>query len=202
MTLGFWVLASNLLVLYERMGRAWRPALLRTAPSGFFGMVVAHIGIGLFVMGVTMVSAYEVEKDVSMAPGDQFTVGDNTFTFQGVEGRTGPNFTAQKGRIEVSLANGRSLILHPEKRAYAAGSQPMTEAAIDPGLTRDLYVSLGEPLGNNAWAVRIYYKPYIRLIWLGCIFMALGGLLGAADKRYRSEKLRVTERLGEASARS
>ena len=77
----------------------------------------------------------------------------------------------------------------------------MTEAAIDPGLTRDLYVSLGEPLGNNAWAVRIYYKPYIRLIWLGCIFMAFGGLLGAMDKRYRSETFRVAERLGTASVR-
>ena len=193
LTVGFWVIASTLLAPYERMGRRWRPNLLRSAPSGFFGMITAHVGIGLFVIGVTMVSAYEVERDISMSPGDEFAVAGNVFTFQGVDGYEGPNYTAQRGRVEVTPDGGRSLILKPEKRAYGAGSQPMTEAAIDAGLTRDLYVSLGEPLGGNAWAVRIYYKPFIRFIWLGCLFMAVGGLLGAMDKRYRAERLALRE---------
>ncbi len=196
MMLAFWVVLASLLPLVERMGRRWRPAMLANAPVGFYGMVVAHAGVGLFIAGVTMVSAYEVEKDISMAPGESFSVAGNVFTFQGVESRPGPNYTAQRGRVEVATDAGRTLILKPEKRAYGPGSQPMTEAAIDPGLTRDLYVSLGEPLGDDTWAVRIYYKPYIRLIWLGCLFMAFGGLLGAADKRYRSERLALTENLG------
>jgi cytochrome c-type biogenesis protein CcmF len=200
MVVGFWVITSNLLALYERMGRRWRPELLRSAPLGFYGMVVAHVGIGLFIIGVTMVSAYEIERDIAMAPGDTYQVHTNTFIFQGVEGRMGPNFSAQRGRIEVELESGRSLILHPEKRTYSRSSQPMTEAAINPGLTRDLYVSLGEPLGGNAWAVRIYYKPYIRFIWLGCIFMAIGGLLGALDKRYRLERVTARETIADARA--
>ncbi|KAA3619129.1 MAG: hypothetical protein DWQ08_15790 [Proteobacteria bacterium] len=200
MTLGFWVISSNLLSLVQRMGYRWRPALLRSAPIGFYGMIVAHIGIGLFVIGVTMVSAYEFEKDLSMSPGDRFEVGENTFIFQDVRGYTGPNYVAQRGSVEVELEGGGILILHPEKRSYGAGAQTMTEAAIDAGLTRDLYVSLGEPLGGNAWAVRIYYKPYIRFIWLGFVFMALGGMMGAADKRYRTERLKVAERERTAGA--
>ena len=147
-----------------------------------------------------MVSAYEVEKDISMSPGDEYVVGDNVFLFQGVEPYNGPNFAAQRGRIEVTLGSGRSLILNPEKRTFMRETNPMTEAAIDPGLTRDLYVSLGEPLGNEAWAVRIYYKPYIRFIWLGCLFMAFGAMFGAMDKRYRLE--RVTAREAIAGARA
>ncbi|GJL80445.1 MAG: c-type cytochrome biogenesis protein CcmF [marine bacterium B5-7] len=193
MSLGFWVILSNLLSLWERMGRRWRPGLLASAPFGFYGMLIAHIGIGIFTIGVTMVSAYQVEKDISMAVGDQYEVGGYEFTFKGVEGYRGPNYVAQEGRVKVLMPSGREILLEPEKRSYGQGSSPMTEAAIDPGLTRDLYVSLGESLGNDSWAVRIYFKPYIRLIWLGCLFMAFGGLLGAADRRYRSQRVMVKE---------
>jgi len=191
LTVGFWVIISNITVLMERMGHRWRPALLRSAPIGFYGMVSAHVGVGLFVIGVTMVSTWEVEKDISMKPGDTFTVGDYVFEFNNVTGHSGPNYIAQRGDIRVTLPNGEEIQLRPEKRNYQSG-QPMTEAAIDPGLSRDLYVSLGEPLGNDAWAVRIYFKPYIRLIWLGCLVMSFGALLGALDPRYRNVGQRRT----------
>ncbi len=201
MVLGIWVILSNLVSISERMGNRWHPALLLRAPASFFGMVLAHIGIGVFVIGVTLVSAYEVEKDLGMAPGDVFTVGDYQFEFKGVDALRGPNYTAQRGRVTVVFKDGSKLDLRPEKRSYGERSQPMTEAAIDPGLTRDLYVSLGEPLGDGTWAVRIYFKPYIRWIWLGCIFMSLGGLLGAMDSRYRSVRRRKTSAATTSSAK-
>ncbi|MFT5115412.1 MAG: cytochrome c-type biogenesis protein CcmF [Parasphingorhabdus sp.] len=185
LSVGLWVIACSAMALLDRMGGTWRPGQLFKAPSGFHGMVVAHTGVGLFIIGVTMVSTFEVEKDLAMAPGDVFEVAGHKFQFNRVDGFQGPNYVAQIGDITASTPSGKNIQLRPEKRSYAGGN-PMTEAAIDPGISRDLYVSLGEPLGKNNWAVRIYYKPYIRLIWLGCLFMAFGGLLGAADKRYRS----------------
>nr|VFJ88420.1 MAG: cytochrome c-type biogenesis protein CcmF [Candidatus Kentron sp. H]VFJ92843.1 MAG: cytochrome c-type biogenesis protein CcmF [Candidatus Kentron sp. H]VFJ94814.1 MAG: cytochrome c-type biogenesis protein CcmF [Candidatus Kentron sp. H] len=150
------------------------------------GMAIAHIGVAVFIVGVTLASALSVERDVRLAPGDTKTLAGHQFTFHGVARVLGPNYRAEQGDIRVSR-NGREIArLRPEKRTYLGREQPMTEAAIDPGFTRDIYVALGEPLGAGAWAVRLYYKPFVRWIWLGPLLMALGGLWAASDRRYRA----------------
>jgi cytochrome c-type biogenesis protein CcmF len=134
-----------------------------------------------------MVRTYEVERDVQMNIGESTTVNGYTFTFRGAIEVPGPNYSAMRGLVEVTR-NGRKVTdMRPEKRVYRVQQNPMTEAAIDPGFTRDLYVSLGEPTTNGAWIVRVYVKPFIDWIWGGCLIMALGGLLAVTDRRYRSK---------------
>jgi cytochrome c-type biogenesis protein CcmF len=134
---------------------------------------------------VTTVKGYEVERDVRMDIGDTVTVGGYLFKFQGTTERTGPNYRASRGTVEVGK-NGRLVeTLHPEKRIYTVQQMPMTEAAIDTGVFGDIYVSLGEPVADGAWSVRVYYKPFVTWIWGGCVLMALGGLLALLDRRYR-----------------
>ncbi|HEB81097.1 MAG TPA: c-type cytochrome biogenesis protein CcmF, partial [Chromatiales bacterium] len=154
-------------------------------PRHVLGMALAHFGIGVFVLGVTLTGTGSLEKDVNMAPGDSVTLAGYTFRFEGVTKVRGPNYTATQGAVAVSRAGRRVALLHPQKRIYIVQTGPMTDAGIQSGLFRDLYVSLGEPTGDGAWAMRIYYKPMVRWIWLGALFMALGGLLAAADRRYR-----------------
>ncbi len=167
-----------------------------SAPPSFWGMQLAHLGVAVFVVGVTMVGGYQEERDVRMGPGDTVTIASYTFTFVGIREAEGPNYVASIGDVDVS-ENGKILRrLNPEKRNYHTSSMPMTEAAIDAGFTRDVYVSLGEPLDGGAWAVRVYYKPFVDWIWFGCLFMALGGLLAASDRRYR---LRVKSAAGHVS---
>jgi cytochrome c-type biogenesis protein CcmF len=128
----------------------------------------------------------EVERDVRMQVGDTTSIGALVFTFRGVRELAGPNYRALRGTIDVT-ENGKPIVtLHPEKRHYPATQSTMTEAAIDAGLTRDLYVSLGEAVEGNAWIVRVYVKPFVDWIWGGCLIMALGGLLAATDRRYRA----------------
>jgi cytochrome c-type biogenesis protein CcmF len=149
-------------------------------------MSLAHIGLGVFVIGITLTSTYSVEKDLRMAPGETYTIGGYTFRFDGINQQRGPNYLADTGTITVLRDNQLETVLNPEKRTYLVQQMPMTEAAIDAGLTRDLYVALGEPLGDgSSWAVRLYFKPYVRWIWLGALIMVAGGLLSASDKRYR-----------------
>jgi cytochrome c-type biogenesis protein CcmF len=131
------------------------------------------------------VGGYAEEKDVRMEPGDVASVGGYQFKFMGVRSVDGPNYIAQRGEFQVSKDGGGATVLFPEKRAYRSSSMPMTEAAIDAGITRDVYVSLGEPLEGKAWAVRVYFKPFVDWIWGGCLLMALGGALAMADRRYR-----------------
>ncbi|HEY4732887.1 MAG TPA: cytochrome c-type biogenesis CcmF C-terminal domain-containing protein, partial [Gammaproteobacteria bacterium] len=151
----------------------------------YYGMQLAHLGIAVFIIGVTLVNGYETEKDVRMEVGDTTSVGGYEFRFNGVTAIEGPNYQAKKGFILVSK-NGRVVMeLNPEKRIYNVQQTPMTEAAIDTGLFRDLYVSLGEPVSGGAWSVRIYNKPFVDWVWGGCVLMALGGLLAATDRRYR-----------------
>ena len=161
---------------------------IRANSTSYYGMHLAHIGIAVFVVGVTMVKGFESERDVRMAPGDVVKQDGYEFKFVSIAEAPGPNYQAIVGRFEASK-NGKVIeTLRPEKRTYAASGQTMTEAAISPSLTGDLYVSLGEPVENAtdaAWGVRIYVKPFIDWIWFGCIFMALGGVLAMADKRYR-----------------
>lgn len=189
--LAAWVFASTAAVLLQRLrgepGGGWRSRLAQLSRSSrsWFGMVVAHLGVGVFIVGVTMVKGYEVETDVKMAVGDGVTAGGYRFVFQGVEETTGANFVAVRARIEVQPEGGSPFTMAPEKRLYKVQQMPMTEAAIDVGLTRDLYVSLGEPLDEKTWTVRIYLKPFVDWIWGGALLMALGGLLAASDRRYR-----------------
>ncbi len=164
-------------------------------PRHFWGMHVAHLGVAIFVVGVTMVSGYEEEKDVKMAAGDTVTVAGYTFRFMGVKQVQGPNYMAMQGEVELS-SGGRVLrTLHPEKRNYASSMMPMTEAAIDTGFLRDVYVSLGEAIDRDKpegeWAVRVYYKPFVDWIWGGCILMSLGGLIAILDRRYRNTRRRA-----------
>jgi cytochrome c-type biogenesis protein CcmF len=178
--LAVWIVASSAFQIRARLKSGW-------PPRAYWGMHLAHIGIAVFVVGVTLVKGYEVERDVRMAVGDTVTLGGYTVRLKGVAQVPGPNYMAQRGDIELSK-NGEVLrTLNPEKRSYFSSQMPMTETAIDSGLTRDLYVSLGEPLDaqGSAWSVRVYYKPFIVWIWGGCLLMALGGGLAASDRRYR-----------------
>ncbi len=161
-------------------------------PRHVLGMALAHFGLGVFVLGVTLAGTGSLEKDVNMAPGDSVTLAGYTFRFEGVTKIRGPNYTATQGAVTVSRDGRRVALLHPQKRIYIIQTSPMTEAGIQSGLFRDLYVSLGEPTGDGAWAMRIYYKPMVRWIWLGALFMALGGLLAALDRRYRLAVARST----------
>jgi cytochrome c-type biogenesis protein CcmF len=176
--LAFWIMASGSLQILRqiKLGKPTR---------SFIGMQIAHLGIAIFVIGITMVGAYQEEKDVRMLAGDTVSVGGYQIQLEGVELVPGPNYQAMRGTFTLSKNGVTQAILYPEKRNYFSSTMPMTEAAIDIGLTRDLYVSLGEELGDKAWAVRVYYKPFVDWIWGGCLLMALGGILAMMDKRYR-----------------
>jgi len=126
-----------------------------------------------------------VQRELALAPGQSVTLAGRTFRFDGAQRREGPNYVADHGTVEVTRGDTRVATMHPEKRSYAAGGQVMTESAIDPGLTRDLYAALGEPLGNGSWALRVHVKPFVRWIWLGAALMGLGGFVTATDRRFR-----------------
>jgi cytochrome c-type biogenesis protein CcmF len=164
---------------------------LASLSRSYYAMVVAHLGIAVFVVGVTLVKGYETEQDVRMGIGDTVTVKDYVFTFKGVTPTPGPNYMAAIGLMEVTQSGQLVATLRPEKRMYTVSRMPVTEAAIDVGLLRDLYVSLGESLGNGAWIVRVYHKPFVDWIWGGCVLMAFGGLLAVTDRRYRLERRRA-----------
>ncbi|MEO8202384.1 MAG: heme lyase CcmF/NrfE family subunit [Betaproteobacteria bacterium] len=192
LALAFWIFASGVVNLRERLaslpGR-WIDKLA-SQPGGYYGMLLAHCGVAVFIIGVTLVRTYEVERDVRMAVGDTVAVAGYTFRFEGAQSVRGPNYRAARGTVRV-LREGREVsVLKPEKRIYNATNMPMTEADIDSGLFGDLYVSLGEPVENGAWSVRIYHKPFIAWIWGGCAIMALGGLLALSDRRYRMQARR------------
>ena len=152
----------------------------------FYGMILAHLGVGVFVVGVTMVKGYESEQDLAMKDGDTVTLGEYAFRLDSVESVNGPNYKAARATFTVSRGGKPVSVLHPEKRIYNVQQTPMTEAAIDTGFTRDLYVSLGDPVADGRWLVKVQHKPFIDWIWFGCLIMALGGLLAASDRRYRN----------------
>jgi cytochrome c-type biogenesis protein CcmF len=185
--LACWIFATAGYNLWTRIKPAsgavdWSRAL--SQPRSYYGMLLAHCGVAVFVVGVTMVKGYEVEKDVRMETGDTAHVGGYQFRFDGVAPVPGPNYSALRATVTVTRNGQPVTVLTPEKRNYFSQQMPMTEASINPGLTRDLYVSLGEPVGD-AWVVRVYYKPFVDWIWGGCMLMALGGLFAVSDRRYR-----------------
>jgi len=188
--MAFWIFSSVATDLWERVrpeGKGFAEVRRKAGliPRALVGMMVAHIGVAMFCLGVTMVKTYEVESDVKMAVGDSTTVRGYAFTFKGVKNIQGPNYDATRATIEISRNGSRITELSPEKRVYRVQQNPMTEAAIAPGLTGDLYVSMGEEVEGGAWIVRVYVKPFIDWIWGGCLVMAFGGLLAVTDRRYR-----------------
>jgi cytochrome c-type biogenesis protein CcmF len=204
--LALWVAVSGVVNLRQRVAQLRADnglgtgALLKGLPRGYYGMLLAHAGVAVFIAGVTMVKGYEVEKDVRMQAGDTVGVGAYTFRLDGFVQVPGPNYEATRGLVTV-LKNGKPVrTMFPEKRMYHVQQMPMTEAAIDAGFTRDLYVSLGEPVGNDAWVVRIYHKPFVDWIWGGAFLMALGGVLAITDRRYRLARTIEREAAGAVSA--
>ncbi len=193
--LGLWVTLASLQGLFERLrhrNNKW--VALRSIGAGFWGMTMAHIGIAVFSVGVSLTTIYSVEKDLRMAPGDSYDIAGYNFAFEGVRKAQGPNYRADEGVVEVTKGGEEVTVLAAQKRQYDIQMSIMTEAAIDAGFTRDLYVALGEKIGTDgSWSVRLYYKPFIRWIWLGSLLMGLGGVLAVCDRRYR----RVSERLAQ-----
>jgi len=191
LAMAWWIVFAVATDLVERLkvgsgigGSVWSRA--RQLPRTMLGMMMAHLGVAAFAFGVSMVKTYEVERDLKMDIGDTTEIAGYVFTYRGVREANGPNYAAAQGLVEVTRDGKPVATMRPEKRIYRVQQNPMTEAAINTGFTRDLYVSLGEPVGNTAWIVRVYYKPFVDWIWGGCVLMALGGLLAATDRRYRA----------------
>ncbi|MGZ3158344.1 MAG: heme lyase CcmF/NrfE family subunit [Burkholderiaceae bacterium] len=189
LTLAIWILLATAWHLLQRMRHLpvgtslWKR--MSSQPRSYWGMLVAHAGIGIFVVGVTMVKGMETSKDVSMQVGDTVSAGGYTFRFTGLKDITGPNYIGAQGTFDVTHGDTQLAPMQPEKRLYTVQQMPMTEAAIDRGFTRDLYVSLGEQVNPTTWVVRVQHKPFVSWIWAGCLIIALGGFLAASDRRYR-----------------
>ncbi len=188
LTLALWVIGGLVFDIVARLrgGKQVMAGLARQSLS-YWGMVCAHIGVAVTTIGVCISMTLSVERDVRFEQGQSASVGPYEFRFVRLREHEGANYFATRGYFDVN-ENGKTVAqLHPEKRIYNASRQAMTEAAIAPGLTRDLYVAMGEPLGNGAWAVRVYYKPFVRWIWLGGVLMTIGGVLAISDRRYRRQ---------------
>lgn len=195
--LAAWVLLAGVRDLLDKTRHKGLLKGMVGLSGSYWGMQLAHLGIAVCAIGVVLVSQGSAERDLKLAPGESLELGGYRFVFEGAKHFEGPNFTSDKGTIRVLDGAEEVAVLHPEKRLYTVQGMPMTEAGIDAGITRDLYVALGEPLENGAWAVRVHIKPYVRWIWFGGLMMGFGGLLAAVDKRYRVKvKTRVRDALG------
>lgn len=184
-----WILLATASHMIERLRHApagtslWRR--IRSQPRSYWGMLVAHAGVGIFVLGVTMVKGTETSNDVNMHVGDTTSAGGYVFRFADLQNVNGPNYTAVRGTFDVTRNGTKVTTMTPEKRVFTVQNMPMTEAAIDRGFSRDLYISLGEQGDNGGWVVRVQHKPFVSWIWAGCIIIAFGGFLAASDRRYR-----------------
>ena len=187
--LALWILLATASHLTQRLGHFAAGTSLRnriaSLPLSYWGMLTAHLGIAIFVIGVTLVKGLEVSNDVSMHLGDTTTIGGYVVQLTDMQRVKGPNYLAAQGTFVVSKGTQTVTVLKPEKRVFTVQQMPMTDAAIDRGFTRDLYISLGDAVSDNAWAVRVQVKPFVSWIWAGCIIIALGGLMAASDRRYR-----------------
>ncbi len=173
-----WIVAHSLILLFQRLRQKGSMSL------AFIGMIFAHIGIAVFLLGATVTTQYGVEKDIKMDIDKPITIAGYDFILKSVTPLSGQNYQGNKGHVEVYFEREKIADLRPEKRQYVTG-MPMTEAAIDRSLYRDIYIALGESLEDDSWSLRIYYKPLIRWIWLGGLLIALGALLATFDRRYR-----------------
>ncbi|MBS0343278.1 MAG: heme lyase CcmF/NrfE family subunit, partial [Proteobacteria bacterium] len=196
LVLACWCLASAVASLAAQLRNApdWWKAL-RQLPASYAGMLVAHVGVGVFIAGATLSGSQESMRELPMKPGQSVQLGSYEFRFEGVVPATGPNYDALRGTLVVTRGGRAVATLNPERRLYRSQQMPTTEAAIDSGFTRDLYVALGESLGDERWALRVHVKPLVDWIWAGCILMALGGLLAASDRRYRLRRSRAAAKV-------
>ncbi len=197
--LAFWITASTIAVIVQRLRQSPQRGLaakLSANSAAWYGMIFAHLGIAVFIVGVTMVKSYGIEQNLTMTQGQTVSIGGYDWTFKGVTPVNGPNYSGMAGAIEMRRDGKLLETLRPEKRVYNASGMPMTEAAIDTGFLGDRYVSLGDPVSDQgiagAWAVRIFIKPFVDWIWGGAFLMALGGFIAMSDRRYR---LAVKQRL-------
>ncbi|MDT0635642.1 heme lyase CcmF/NrfE family subunit [Spectribacter hydrogenoxidans] len=182
---GFWAIATAMEELWYRRRTSWS--------RGVLGMTMAHAGVGVMVIGITLVTAFGLDRDASLAVGESKTMAGYRFTFEGTEEQSGPNYVAQVGHVAISDGDGNAIAtVHPEKRRYPTRGNVMTESGVHSNLFRDLYVSLGEPLQQGGWSLRLFYRPFVLWIWLGGLLMMLGGILATTDPRYR--RLRQRER--------
>ena len=184
--LGVWIIVTSVQETWARATHKHGFATgVRKLGNSHWAMILGHVGLAVSIIGIACTQNYSIEKDLRMQAGDRVQFADYEFVFTGIKEKNGPNYDGFKGVLEVHRDGKQVALLKPEKRMYTVSRMPMTEAAIDAGVTRDLYAALGEQLDNGAWAVRIYYKPFVRWIWFGGVFMALGGVLAMLDKRYR-----------------
>ena len=163
-------------------------------------MALAHLGIGVFILGATITSSYTIETDRAATPGDRWEVLGYEFVFRGIRSLDGVNYRATEGEFEVRRDGSLVTVLTPQKRTYRVQQNPMTEAAIDAGWSRHLFVALGDSLGTGAWSLRVQVKPLIRFIWFGPLVMVFGGLLAATDPRYRRKKVTHQVPIGAAAS--
>ena len=191
MALAMWVSLVVLKDLYNQIHPQQGKWQFTKLSLSHVGMTVAHLGIAVTIVGVTLVSSYENEVNVRMSQGDTVNVSGYDVTFNGVIPVQGPNYSAEQGQLEIAKDGEFLSLLQPERRTYMVQTMGMTEAGIDPGLFTDVYVALGDPLQGGAWAIRVHIKPFVRWIWLGAIFMSIGGLFAILDKRYRRRKVVV-----------
>ena len=187
MVLAWWIAISTVYSFLQRFkNKSISLAALGKTPPSYYGTHIAHLGVMVFCIGITLTSIYSSKKDVLLKPGDNYPMSEFNYRFEGAKPIVGPNYRGYEGLVIVSKNDKIIAEMKPQKRIYFSQQSPMTEAAIDAGITRDLFVALGEQRGTEgAWTLRLYYKPFIRWIWLGAIIMALGGLIATFDKRYR-----------------
>jgi len=204
--LAAWSVASAAAHAWQRLAGGdggWLRRLGRQ-PRAWYGMLLAHAGVGVFIAGVTLANGYEVKQELRMELGETREAGGYRFTFASVGPAAGPNYSAQRAVFPVTRGGRPVITLYPEKRLYTVQDMALSQADIDSGFTRDLFVALGEPVGGNAWTVRLQVKPFMTWIWSGCILMALGGLLAAGDKRYRraqETRMRARDEAGPQTVR-
>ncbi len=181
--LAMWVFLTSVIWVLDNKGKGFA-GLFRISRAGW-GMIIGHIGIAIFAVGVSLTSLYSIERDIRMEVGDAYHMNGYDFVFRGTTDVQGPNYVAKTGHIDIMRDGKLYTKMEPSRRIYTVQTMPMTEAAIDAGFTRDLFIAIGEDLGGGAWSFRLYYKPFVRWLWLAGIFMVIGGLLAASDSRYR-----------------
>jgi cytochrome c-type biogenesis protein CcmF len=190
LTAGIWIILSSLYEPFQRL------RLKQSLPRSVVGMTVAHVGVAVFTIGITVTQTYRIEKDIALKPGQSIELQGYTFDFVSTRPVSGPNYDAVEAEIKVSRAGTPVTTLHPQKRTYRVQTMPMTEAGIHVNWKRDLFVAMGDDLGAGAWSMRVQYKPFVRYIWLGALIMALGGMIAITDRRYRRRKSTADEAVG------
>ena len=167
---------------------------LKSLSLSYYGMVLAHIGIAVMLIGAALTSFFSEERSVLLAPGESVELGGYLFALEGSARIEGPNYIGDEAELTVVNDGELLTVLYPQRRLYVASGTPSTEMAIDAGFFSDLFITQGEEKGAGAWSMTLYVKPFVRWIWLGAIFMAIGGTLAAGDKRYRRLRIKAAEK--------